>query len=180
MFGDYVKNQRLKLKKTLCGFCKEVGYAKGNWSKIEQGTLYPPKGCDALNRIFIELGLPDEKKEGFFDLAAVSRGELPLPIALEAAKQKTLLGELLAVFKGLRKKYGIPLCMGIAKKPAYDAAVEAYKKSMSKEELERKRTTHRNAYLEECSEDGPSEAEIEEDFNRNLARSLKLHSKLNA
>ena len=48
LFGDYIKQLRLKQKLTLRDFCKKFAHDPSNWSKIERGKLLPPNDENTL------------------------------------------------------------------------------------------------------------------------------------
>ncbi len=82
MFGEFVRNTRLKKRIGLREFCLKSGRDASNWSKIERGVLPPPKDQKSLEKIASDLGI---KKGGeqwmqLFDFAALKRGKVPADI----------------------------------------------------------------------------------------------------
>src|SRR3989304_556150 len=47
-FGEFFKQKRTGLKKTLRQFCAENNLDPGNISKLERGLMAPPQGSDKL------------------------------------------------------------------------------------------------------------------------------------
>ena len=47
-FGEFFKQQRVNLKKTLRQFCAENKLDPGNISRLERGLMQPPQGSDKL------------------------------------------------------------------------------------------------------------------------------------
>lgn len=84
-FGDFFKEKRLTLDKSLRQFCLENDFDAGNISKLERGLFNPPgerelkKYAKALS---IKEGSDDWMK--FCDLAAAGRGEIPNDILSDA------------------------------------------------------------------------------------------------
>ena len=72
-FGEFFKEKRISLKKTLRQFCAENKLDPGNISKLERGLMQPPQGSDKLEEyakyLHIKKGTDDWYM--FFDLAAV-------------------------------------------------------------------------------------------------------------
>jgi transcriptional regulator with XRE-family HTH domain len=105
MFGKYVKHLRLKQKISLHEFCEHSKYDKGNWSRIERGLLPPPKKKEILKRLAKNLKLSPDKQMAFFNLAYVSRGEIPPEVMHKVQKDDALFKELLLFFKGIVEHY---------------------------------------------------------------------------
>src|SRR4030043_1787300 len=78
-FGEFFKEKRIALKKTLRQFCAENKLDPGNISRLERGMMPPPQGSDKLEEyaryLQIKKGTDDWYK--FFDLAAADRGIIP-------------------------------------------------------------------------------------------------------
>ena len=47
-FGEFFKEKRIALKKTLRQFCAENKLDPGNISRLERGLMPPPQGSDKL------------------------------------------------------------------------------------------------------------------------------------
>ncbi len=78
MFGEYVKQERLKKDLSLREFCRRISYDAGNWSKIERGILPPPQDEETLTKIANVLNISDTTaKQELFDLSHISAGLLP-------------------------------------------------------------------------------------------------------
>ena len=73
-FGEFVKIMREKNRITLREFCRLAQIDPSNWSKIERGSLQPPKSKILLEEIAKVLKLEKESDEYYllFDLAAIS------------------------------------------------------------------------------------------------------------
>jgi len=73
-FGIFVKESRLKKGITLREFCRKMEFDASNWSKIERGTLMPPKSARVLKKIAEMLEFPEKSEDWhtLFDLAAIS------------------------------------------------------------------------------------------------------------
>lgn len=101
-FGDFFKEKRIGLKKTLRQFCAENGLDPGNISKLERGLMPPPQGSDKLEEyakyLHIKKGTDDWYE--FFDLAAVEAGRIPEELLNDAK----VAASLPILFRTLRGK----------------------------------------------------------------------------
>ncbi len=91
-FGAFFKSRRHRNKLTLREFCKKAGADPANISRMEKGTLPPPKKREILERYAQALGIQlgsDEWYE-FFDLAAADKGIIPKDIMEDAELVKAL------------------------------------------------------------------------------------------
>lgn len=81
-------------------FCLALDFDPSRWSKIERGMLPPPVDPRTLEEIARLLGLPFNSKESerLFDLAKLSRGEIPVDLINNAK----LLEKLPLMFRTLR------------------------------------------------------------------------------
>ena len=79
MFGEFVKELRLKADLTLREFCRQTGEDASNWSKVERGKMYPPRDEKKLKKIEKILGIKENSVESqrLFDLACVESGKIP-------------------------------------------------------------------------------------------------------
>ena len=84
MFSNLVKDLRLEKRLTLREFCQQLGIDPSNWSKVERGINPPPSDVGFLEKLADFFGLVHEKKQEFFDSAAVGRNELPPDLAEDA------------------------------------------------------------------------------------------------
>jgi len=98
-FGEFFKERRIALAKTLREFCAEHGFDAGNTSKLERGLLAPPQAGDKLEAYAKALKLSKGTAEWrkFFDLAAAGAGVIP-----EDLKDESVLKRLPLVFRTLR------------------------------------------------------------------------------
>ena len=100
-FGEFFKQKRTSLKKTLRQFCAGNKLDPGNISKLERGLMPPPQGSDKLEEyasyLHIKKGTDDWYK--FFDLAHISSGRIPEEL-LNNAKVVTSLPILFRTLSG--------------------------------------------------------------------------------
>jgi transcriptional regulator with XRE-family HTH domain len=99
-FGEFFKQRRLAMGKTLRQFCLENGLDPGNISRLERGLLSPPQGREVLESYAEHLKLKKGSDEWyeFFDLAAAETGRIP-PEILEDAD---VVDKLPILFRTLR------------------------------------------------------------------------------
>jgi transcriptional regulator with XRE-family HTH domain len=92
MFGEYVRAKREAMGLSLREFCDAHNFDAGNTSKMERGELPPPESDELVRRYGRALGLADDSNamEDFRDLAAASRGKIPLDIMQRGELLKTL------------------------------------------------------------------------------------------
>lgn len=99
-FGEFFKEKRISLRKTLRQFCAENGLDPGNISRLERGLMQPPQGSDKLEEyaryLQIKKGSDDWYK--FFDLARIGAGRIPD----ELLKDENLVASLPILFRTLR------------------------------------------------------------------------------
>lgn len=101
-FGEFFKQKRIGLKKTLRQFCAESKLDPGNISKLERGLMPPPQGSDKLEEyagyLHIKKGTDDWYK--FFDLAHIESGRIPEYLLEDEA----VAAKLPILFRTLRGK----------------------------------------------------------------------------
>ncbi len=101
-FGEFFKEKRIALKKTLRQFCVDNKLDPGNISKLERGLMQPPQGSDKLEEyakyLHIKKGTDDWYT--FFDLAAVEAGRIPEELLNDAK----VAASLPILFRTLRGK----------------------------------------------------------------------------
>jgi len=99
-FGEFFKQRRIALKKTLRQFCSENKLDPGNISRLERGLMPPPQGSDKLEEyaryLHIKKGTDDWYK--FFDLARIEAGRIPD----ELMKDEAVVASLPILFRTLR------------------------------------------------------------------------------
>ncbi len=99
-FGEFFKEKRISLRKTLRQFCAEYGLDPGNISRLERGLMPPPQGSDKLDEyarcLQIKKGSDDWYK--FFDLARIEVGRIPD----ELLKDEAVVANLPILFRTLR------------------------------------------------------------------------------
>lgn len=101
-FGEFFKEKRIGLKKTLRQFCIDNKLDPGNISKLERGLMQPPQGKDKLEEyarfLLIKKGTDDWYK--FFDLARIEAGRIPEELLNDAK----IAASLPILFRTLRGK----------------------------------------------------------------------------
>jgi transcriptional regulator with XRE-family HTH domain len=99
-FGEFFKQKRIALRKTLRQFCQENRLDPGNISKLERGLLPPPQDRSKLE----EYAKCFRIKEGsddyytFFDLARISAGQIPEDVLADSV----VVDKLPILFRTLR------------------------------------------------------------------------------
>ena len=78
-FGEFFKEKRIALRKTLRQFCAENKLDPGNISRLERGLMPPPQGSDKLEEYarFLEIKKGTDDWYAFFDLARIEAGRIP-------------------------------------------------------------------------------------------------------
>jgi transcriptional regulator with XRE-family HTH domain len=78
-FGEFFKQRRIVLRKTLRQFCQENRLDPGNISKLERGLLPPPQDRSKLEEYAKCLRIKEGSDDyyTFFDLARISAGQIP-------------------------------------------------------------------------------------------------------
>ncbi len=78
-FGEFFKERRIALKKTLRQFCFENELDPGNISKLERGLLPPPQSREKLEEYakLLKIAKGSDEWYTFFDLAAAETGRIP-------------------------------------------------------------------------------------------------------
>ena len=71
-FGQYLREKRETLGKSVRGFAEELGMTAAYLSDIEKGNRYAPRKY--LDKFIEAFGISEEEKEIFEDLAAATRG----------------------------------------------------------------------------------------------------------
>ena len=96
IFGDMLKELRLKRELTLRKFCQLTGVDPGNLSRWERGVSAPPSD-ETIERIAAYLGLEQgtNEYEDFFTAAALSKGKLPK----KALENEQLMAKLPVFFR---------------------------------------------------------------------------------
>ena len=72
-FGEFFKEKRIALKKTLRQFCAENKLDPGNISRLERGLMPPPQGSDKLEEYarYLQIKKGSDDWYQFFDLARI-------------------------------------------------------------------------------------------------------------
>jgi transcriptional regulator with XRE-family HTH domain len=99
-FGDMLKELRIQKRLTLRDCAAIMGVDASNWSKFERSITPAPKDIAVLESWAEYFGLTDQAKADFFDLAAMSRKQLPDDIASDARVMQALP----AFFRAVRGK----------------------------------------------------------------------------
>ena len=92
MFGEFIKERRLKLNLSLREFSKKLGEDPSNWSKVERGLLDPPQSLEKLKKIATVLHFPinSPEFEELQSIAAVKAGNIPGYITSDGEIMKAL------------------------------------------------------------------------------------------
>lgn len=100
-FGEFFKQKRMSLRKTLRQFCQEHELDPGNISKIERGRLAPPGSEEKLKEYaeYLNIKIGGKEWESFKDLAAIGAGKIPKDL-----RDEELLTRLPMFFRTLRDK----------------------------------------------------------------------------
>jgi len=79
MFGEFVKECRMKMNMGLREYCKKYNQDPSNWSKIERGIIPPPKDEKTLELWANQLGIEQNSANWhqFFNLASIQNGKIP-------------------------------------------------------------------------------------------------------
>ena len=96
-FGEYFKQKRIALGKTLREFCREYKLDHGNISKLERGRLTPPQNDKTLNKYASYLQLSSEELETFKELAGIGNKQIP-----EYLSDNEILSKLPVFFRALK------------------------------------------------------------------------------
>ena len=101
-FGEFFKQKRISLGKTLRQFCVENELDPGNISKIERGKMAPPQSEEKLKDYarYLNIEFGSEEWQTFKDLAAMSAGKIPE----DFKNEEELLARLPVLFRALREK----------------------------------------------------------------------------
>ncbi len=76
-FGQFFKQSRILLRKTLRQFCRENDLDPGGIGKLERGRVSAPVRESTLTKYIKALELNSEETQTFLDLAAISAGRIP-------------------------------------------------------------------------------------------------------
>ena len=92
-FGEFFRTRRLELGRTLRQFCANTGQDSAYISRIENNLLAAPSSMDKLRGLAKSLQLEEgsESWVTFFDLAAISRREVPADITITSPEAMELL-----------------------------------------------------------------------------------------
>ena len=82
MFGEFIKEARLKKDIGLREFCRLLSIDASNWSKVERGLLSPPQDEKKLKQIakILEIDTKSEQFSELKDMASVGSGIIPKDI----------------------------------------------------------------------------------------------------
>ena len=99
-FGEFFKEKRIFLRKTLRQFCAENKLDPGNISRLERGLMLPPQGSDKLEEYarFLEIRKGSDDWYAFFDLARIEAGRIPE----ELLNNESVAASLPILFRTLR------------------------------------------------------------------------------
>lgn len=99
-FGDTLKELRIRKRLTLRDCAAVLQVDPSNWSKLERSITPAPKDIAILESWAEFFGITGEEKSDFFDLAALSRNQIPEDIADDARVMQALP----AFFRAVRGK----------------------------------------------------------------------------
>jgi transcriptional regulator with XRE-family HTH domain len=99
-FGTKLKNLRIQRRLTLRDCCLALGVDVSNWSKLERGVNPAPKDIEILESWANFFRIHAAERRELFDLAALSRKQIPSDIASD----KELMAKLPAFFRVIRGK----------------------------------------------------------------------------
>lgn len=99
-FGAKLKEMRIRKRLTLRDCCDALGMDASNWSKLERDINPAPKDIEILETWAESLGVSAKERQEFFDLAALSRKQIPQDIASD----ERLMEKLPAFFRVVRGK----------------------------------------------------------------------------
>ncbi len=99
-FGDKLKELRIQKRLTLRDCAAILAVDASNWSKFERNVTPAPKDIEILESWAEFFELTGDAKGTFFDLAALSRKQLPEDIADDARVMQALP----AFFRAVRDK----------------------------------------------------------------------------
>lgn len=99
-FGEFFKQRRIALRKTLRQFCRDNDLDPGNISRLERGLLSPPQGRETLESYAKLLKLKKGSDDWYtlFDLAAAETGRIPQ----ELLDDEAIVEKLPILFRTLR------------------------------------------------------------------------------
>ncbi len=100
VFGEFIKDLRIRSGQTLRRFCDAHQLDAGNYSKLERGLFPPPTGEEKLLQLARLLGLKPGTDDWstFFDLAAAAKGQLPRDLL----NDEEIVSKLPVLFRTLR------------------------------------------------------------------------------
>ena len=92
MYGEFIKEIRMKKEISLREFCKLTEIDASNWSKIERGLLAPPQDEERQKKIarILNIKIGSETWKEMKDLANIDAGIIPADIRSNAEVLKAL------------------------------------------------------------------------------------------
>jgi len=92
MFGEFIKERRIKKGISLREFCKMIEVDASNWSKIERGLLGPPQDEEKLKKIaeVLKIKVGSAPWGEMKDLASIDAGIIPDDIRSDERVLKSL------------------------------------------------------------------------------------------
>ena len=98
-FGEFFKQKRMELRKTLREFCREYDLDPGNISKLERGRVQPPQNKERRLEYAKYLQLDSDERQTFQDLADIGANRIP-----EDLTEAEIAGRLPLFFRTIRGK----------------------------------------------------------------------------
>ena len=91
-FGEFFRNKRLLLEMTLRNFSQRYGYDPAYISRVERGVLAAPEDKGKLKAFAKALNIKEGSEEWvvFFDLAYISKGQIPADITSDKKNMEYL------------------------------------------------------------------------------------------
>ena len=92
MFGEFIKQERIKSGLSLREFCRRISCDASNWSKIERGKLTPPQDEETLKLIASVLNIDTDpvQWQDLTDKAHIDAGIIPPDILSDEEVVKAL------------------------------------------------------------------------------------------
>ena len=106
MFGEFIKERRIKKGISLREFCKRLEIDASNWSKVERGLLAPPQDQEKLKKIaqVLDIKFRSALWKEMKDKANIGAGIIPEDILSD----EKVLNSLPIFFRTIRSEKPTP------------------------------------------------------------------------
>jgi len=106
MFGEFIKESRIKKGISLREFCKRLEIDASNWSKVERGLLAPPQDQEKLKKIaqVLDIKFGSSLWREMKDKANIDAGIIPEDILSD----EKVLNSLPIFFRTIRSEKPTP------------------------------------------------------------------------